>query len=131
MENTHSHIFNFIDEISKPETCKQLYQDEREGIVIAHLYQRVKNGSYKSGSFSADEIHSLFESTLNEGEKRARLIKERINKLQKYFLKYDEETQLYSFQEYGLEFCRIAAETLRGSVKPTKIEVICFNLKKS
>jgi len=127
--NEWTSSFDFVDEISKPETYKQLYPDEREGIVIAHLYRCVKNGSYKNDSFSADEIHNLFESTLNEGEKRAILIKERINTLQKYFLKYDEETQLYSFQEYGLEFCRIAEETLRGSVKPTKIKVICFELK--
>ncbi|WP_430412146.1 hypothetical protein [Kordia sp.] len=129
MENKHSHIFNFIDEISKPETYKQLYPDEREGIVIAHLYQRVKLGKYENDAFGADEIHNIFESTMTEADKRLVYVKERINKLQKYFLKYDEEIQLYSFQEYGLEFCRIAEETLRGSVKPTKIKVICFELK--
>ncbi|SFZ80261.1 hypothetical protein [Tenacibaculum maritimum] len=128
-QKEHPHIFNFVEEISKPETYKQLYPDEKEGIVIAHLYQRVKSGRYKNDSFTAKDIHSLFEETMNEEEKRVSDVKGRINKLQKYFLKYNEETQLYSFQEYGIKFCRIAEETLIGSLKPTEIKIICSQLK--
>ena len=80
-------IFNFIDEISKPETYKQLYPDEKEGIVVAHLYQRIKSGRYENDSFTAEDIHSLFDETMNEEEKRVSDVKGRINKLQKYFLK--------------------------------------------
>jgi len=129
LSKKHANIFNFIDEISKPEAYKQLYPDEREGIVIAYLYQRIKSGHYENDSFTAEDIHSLFEETMTEEEKRVVYVKERINKLQKYFLKYDEETQLYSFQEYSIKFCRIAEETLRGSLKPTEIKVICSQLK--
>ncbi|MCT4629606.1 hypothetical protein [Winogradskyella sp.] len=129
MKEEESQIFNFIDEISKPEIYKQLYPDEKEGIVIAHLYESVKAGNYENDAFSANEIRNIFESTLNEGEKRVFHLKERINKLQKFFIKYDDETQLYSFQEYGVKFCRIAEETLKGSLKPTEIKIICSQLK--
>ncbi|MFC4634647.1 hypothetical protein ACFO3O_12050 [Dokdonia ponticola] len=129
MKEERSGIFDFIDEISKEETYRQLYPSKKEGIVIAHLYQRVKSGYYENDSFTAEQIHSLFEFTMNEEEKRVSDVKGRINKLQKYFLKYDEETQLYSFQEYGIKFCRIAEETLIGSLKPTEIKIICSQLK--
>lgn len=128
-EKEHLYIFNFIDEISKEDIYSQLYPSKKEGIVIAHLYQRIKSGRYENDSFTAEDIHFLFDETMNEEEKRVFDVKGRINKLQKYFLKYNEETQLYSFQEYGIKFCRIAEETLIGSLKATEIKIICSQLK--
>ncbi|MDJ0644489.1 MAG: hypothetical protein QNJ57_00760 [Flavobacteriaceae bacterium] len=126
-------IFNFKEEILKPDTYRELFPEEREGLVIVHLYEGVINKVYENGRFSGEEIHRLFESTMTTREKETHYVraynKERILRLQKYFLNYDEETRTYSFQEYGLNLCKIVKATLEGSFKPTKIKVICSELK--
>ena len=48
---------------------KQLYPDDKEGIVITHLYERVNSLRYKNYSFTTEEIYSLFEEIMNEEEK--------------------------------------------------------------
>lgn len=125
--------FNFKEEILKSNTYRELFPEEREGLVIIHLYEGITNGFYEDGRFSGEEIHRLFESTMTANEKNTHYIrsynKERILRLQKYFLNYDEETRTYSFQEYGLNFCKSAKATLEGSFKPTKINIICTELK--
>lgn len=134
MKEENADIFNFTDEISRGETYRQLYPDEREGIVIAHLYDRLKAGYYENDSFDGEEIDRFFEATMSKREIDVNYVKtlnkQRILRLQKFFLKYDEETQLYSFQEYGLNFCEIAKITLEGVFNPTRIKIICTELKK-
>jgi|TARA_R110002012_G_scaffold311668_2_gene521339 hypothetical protein len=126
-------IFNFEDEASKSETYRALFPEKREGIVVIHLYEGIINGRYENNSFSGDDIHRLFEATMTANEKENLYVKsynkKRILRLQKFFFSYDEETRTYSFQEYGLNFCKIAKETLEGSFKPTKIKKICVELK--
>jgi hypothetical protein len=127
-------IFDFKDEASKQANYHALVPKRREGIVILHLYDGVVSGRYDNGRFTGDEIHRLFEVTMTAKEKRTKYVKSynknRIIRLQKFFLSYDEETRTYSFQEYGLNFCKTAKETLAGSFEPTEIQVICSSLKK-
>ncbi|MDO1501677.1 hypothetical protein Q2T40_16195 [Winogradskyella maritima] len=134
MNNDEEDIFNFKDEASKQTNYHALIPKRREGIVILHLYDGVVSGRYDNGRFTGDEIHRLFEVTMTAKEKRTKYVKSynknRIIRLQKFFLSYDEETRTYSFQEYGLNFCETAKETLAGSFEPTEIQVICSSLKK-
>ena len=131
--NKEESIFNFEEEASRPQTYHALFPEEREGIVIIHLYEGILNGRYENNRFTGEDIHRLFEATMTANEKETTYVrsynKGRIKLLQRFFLNYDEETRTYSFQEYGLNFCKIAKETLEGSFKPTKIKVICSELK--
>lgn len=133
MNEEEENIFNFEQEASKPHTYRALFPDEREGIVIIHLYEGIVNGRYENNRFTGEDIHRLFEATMTANQKETTYVKsynkDRIKTLQKFFLSYDEETRTYSFQEYGLNFCKIAKETLEGSFKPTRIQIICSSLK--
>ena len=133
MNKEEETIFNFEDEASKSETYLALFPEEREGIVIIHLYEGIVAGRYENNRFTGDEIHRLFEATMTANEKENLYVKSynknRILRLQKFFLSYDEETRTYTFQEYGISFCKTAKDTLEGSFKPTKIKIICAELK--
>jgi len=133
LSREEENIFNFENEISNSETYHALFPEEREGIVIIHLYEGVVNGQYENDRFTGEDIHRLFEATMTAKEKNTLYVKsynkDRIARLQKFFLSYDEETRTYSFQEYGLTFCKMAKETLEGSFKPTRIKIICSALK--
>lgn len=127
--------FNFAEAIQRPEIYKQLFPDEVEGMVIIALYERLKTGRYENGFFSEEEIHKFFGSFQKGKENddgnyypRSRN-KEKIKKLLRFFLSYDEEKRLYSFQEYAWAFCDLSEKTLKGALTPTEIELICRNLK--
>ena len=127
--------FNFTEAIQRSETYRQLFPDEVEGMVIIALYERLKAGRYQNDFFSEEEIHRLFASFQKgkdnyEGSyyPKARN-KDRIKKLLRFFLSYDEEKRLYSFQEYAYAFCDLSKKTLKGALTPTEIEVICRDLK--
>jgi hypothetical protein len=126
--------FNFTEAIQRPETYRQLFPDEIEGIVIIALYERLKAGRYENDFFSEEEIHRLFVDFQKGKDKDEKYYqksrnKDRIKKLMRFFLSYDEEKRLYSFQEYAYAFCDLSKKTLKGALTPTEIEVICRGLK--
>lgn len=126
--------FNFAEAIQRPETYRQLFPDEVEGMVIIALYERLKVGRYENDFFSEEEIHRQFAFFQRGKEKEEKYYqksrnKDRIKKLLRFFLNYDEEKRLYSFQEYAYAFCDLSKKTLKGALTPTEIEVICRNLK--
>lgn len=102
-------------------------------MVIIALYERLKSGCYENGFFNEEEIHRLFmDSHKGKDEKnyyQKSRNKDRIKKLLRFFLSYDEEKRLYSFQEYAYAFCDLSKKTLKGALTPTEIEVICGDLK--
>tara|TARA_B100001063_G_scaffold148099_2_gene138252 strand:+ start:5517 stop:6866 length:1350 start_codon:yes stop_codon:yes gene_type:complete len=125
--------FNFLDAIGRPKTYKLLFPDEIEGMVIISLYERIKTGRYPNGFFSEDDIHDLFAKLQkggNSGDKyyQRSINKNKIKKLLRFFLNYDEEKRLYYFQEYARAFCELSEKTLKGTLVPTQIEVICRDL---
>lgn len=134
-ELSNPHPFNFTEAIQRPETYRQLFPDEIEGLVIITLYERLKAGRYENDFFSEEEIHHLF-AVFQKGKDtndssyypKARN-KDRIKKLLRFFLNYDEEKRLYSFQEYAYAFCDLSKKTLKGALTPTEIEMICRDLK--
>lgn len=126
--------FNFTEAIQRPETYRQLFPDEVDGMVIIALYERLKAGRYQNDFFNEEEIHKLF-STFQKGKDKDEKYyqksrnKDRIKKLLRFFLSYDEEKRLYSFQEYAYAFCDLSKKTLKGALTPTEIEMICRDLK--
>ena len=130
-----AHTFDFIEELRKEQTYKLLFPDKKEGIVIALLYEKLQQNGYENDQFSAQDIHNLFklvddynpqENNKYQYERNV----EKIRNLQRFFLSYDDATQLYSFQGYGIQFCQIAEKTLEGTCNPTEIEIICKKLRK-
>lgn len=133
-DSSTSHTFNFAEAIQRPETYKQLFPDELEGMVIISLYEKLKAGRYQNHFFNEEEIHKLFgvfQRGKDNGDKyyQKSRNKERIKKLLRFFLSYDEEKRLYSFQEYAYAFCDLSEKTLKGALTPTQIEIICHDLK--
>jgi hypothetical protein len=51
--------------------------------------------------------------------------------LQRYFLRYDTDAQLYSFKDYATAFCQHAEEIMEATFSPTQIEVICNTIRES
>lgn len=126
--------FNFVEAIQRPETYGQLFPDEVEVMVIIKLYERLKAGYYENDFFNEEEIHLLFAVFQKGKDKDEKYYqksrnKDRIKNLLRFFLSYDEEKRLYSFQEYAYAFCDLSKKTLKGALTPTEIEVICRNLK--
>ena len=126
--------FIFIEAIQRPETYRQLFPEEVEVMVIITLYERLKAGYYENDFFNEEEIHQLFVDFQKGKDKGGKYYqksrnKDRIKKLLRFFLSYDEEKRLYSFQEYAYAFCDLAKKTLKGALTPTEIEVICHDLK--
>ncbi|MDQ3099904.1 MAG: hypothetical protein M3R08_00835 [Bacteroidota bacterium] len=126
--------FNFTEAVQRSDTFRQLFPDEVEGMVIISLYERLNARRYENGYFSEEEIHRFFASFQGKDSSdgsyypKARN-KERIKRLLRFFLNYDEEKRLYSLQQYAYAFCDLSKNTLKGALTPTEIEVICRNLK--
>lgn len=135
MKENNRKPFNFIEEISRENNYSLLYPEYEEGRVIITLYENVVSKKYEDNQFSEREIHRLFATNRPQSEANTRYprsaYKDKIRRLLKFFLKYDEESQLFSFQEYGLSFCSISKTSLKGNFDPTEIEVICSDLKLS
>jgi len=135
LEEIHKKPFDFIEEISKENNYNLLYPEYEEGRVIIALYENIEAKKYPNNQFSEQEIHRLFAKNRPPSELNSRyprtVYKDKIRRLLKFFLKYDEESQLFSFQEYGLNFCTISKTSLKGNFDPTEIEVICSDLKLS
>lgn len=126
--------FDFLEAVKRPDTYKLLFPEEIEGMVIIALYERLKAGRYKDNFFSEEEIHNLFAAFQKGKDKDDKYYqksrnKDRIKKLMRFFLSYDEEQRLYSFQEYAYAFCDLSKKTLKGALSPTEIELICRDLK--
>lgn len=123
--STMDSSFNFIEAVQRPETYGQLFPDEIEGMVIIALYEQLKADRYVDGYFGEEEIHSLFttfqrrNSTDDKGYILKTRNREKIKHLLRFFLKYDEEKRLYSFQEYAYAFCDLSKETLKGALSTT------------
>jgi len=127
--------FNFIDTIGHFDTYQLLFPKKLESMVIIALFVRQKQGKYPDGLFGEEDIHALFSTyggtDVGKGKPYQRSInKEKLRKLLKFFLNYDEEKRMYYFQSYGTAICELMEKTLEGLIKPTDIGRICQNLKR-
>ncbi|RFM35037.1 hypothetical protein [Chitinophaga silvisoli] len=134
MQNTESHTFHFLSEISKENTYRLLFPDSKAGMAIIWLYEKLESGYFPDGFFKESDIHdALLDVSSVDLDNGKYHLKEHYNAiigdLQEYFLRYDDEKQHYSFKEYAFSFCKHAKDTLKSFFDPTQIEIICSNLR--
>lgn len=127
--------FNLLHEIGKGGNYLLLYPQPKAGLAILILYQKIKSGAFQHNRFKESDIYNAFEASkmLVGEEDYDRLPQTKFNNmisdLQVYFLRYDADEQLYSLKDYAESFCRQAEETLLANFNPTKIELICNDLR--
>lgn len=127
--------FNLLHEIGKGGNYLLLYPAPQAGLAILTLYQKIKAGAFLNNRFKESDIYGAFEASkmLIGEEEYGRLPQTKFNNmisdLQVYFLRYDADEQVYSLKDYASAFCRQAEETLFANFNPTKIELICNDLR--
>jgi hypothetical protein len=126
--------FDFLTEIQKNNNYNLLFPSRQQGLAIMRLYAGIDKGIYPDKKFKEEDVYNALQiSYLSEDVSYTRIPQERfvewIGELKEYFLVYDEENQVYFLKEYALDFCRHAEKILEANFNPTKIEVICSELK--
>ncbi len=127
--------FDFFKEINKENHYHLLFPKREVGLAIAWLYQKIRDGALPDGTFKEMDIHEALDR-MHPGAKNPEHRRQVenyniiVSDLQNYFIRYDEERQVYFFKEYGNEFCKQALNTLKANFDPTRIETICSKLKK-
>jgi hypothetical protein len=133
--NNDTGSFDFLHQITKENTYSALFPESKVGLAIIILYSKKKAGHFTNGRFKESDIYSAFEEALKLSGNNTyeRLPREHFNdlviQLQSYFLRYDEDEQLYTFKDYAEVFCQQAEETLKANFDPTQIEIICNDLR--
>lgn len=124
--------FSLLAEVQKNANINALFPDRETIKAILLLYAKIKDGAFSKGKFREQDIISAFIETTPEGFQR--IPQERFNSiigdLQEYYLRYDDDEQVYTLKDFARNICRQAEEALIGSFNPTQIEVICAELKK-
>ncbi len=126
--------FDFFTEIKKENNYQLLYPDRKVGLAIVWLYQQTQNGTFPNKAFKEADIHRALGRVNPASQSKAHKVPTShyniiVAELQEYFLRYDEEGEVYRFKEYGSEFCKHALNTLKSNFDPTQIEKICIDLK--
>lgn len=126
--------FNFLSEIRKENTYGLLYPEQKIGLAIILLYDKIVRKVFVNNAFKEKDIHEALDAVnpkINKDDSRSprEHYNSVISDLQEYFLRYDDEKQLYTFKEYAYEFCRKSHDILRANFDPTRIEKICFDLR--
>ncbi|MGD1843059.1 MAG: hypothetical protein ACFB0B_19515 [Thermonemataceae bacterium] len=127
--------FDFFSEITKENIYELLYPKKEVGLAIVWLYQRSSRGDFPDSTFKEADIHEALDSVrFRPKHQPQRNSIEYYNKiiadLQEYFIRYDDEKQVYRFKEYANEFCTRTLATLKANFDPTQIEKICKKLTK-
>jgi hypothetical protein len=131
-KNNH---FDLLNEVGKGGTYQLLFPPPQAGLAILELYHKVKRGIFQHGRFREVDIHNALENSkflINEDE-YYRLPQTKfhsiISDLQVYFLRFDSDDQYYTLKDYADSFCKHAEDTLLANFNPTKIEIICNDLR--
>ncbi len=127
-------FFDFYSEIKKDKNYQLLYPDKKVGLAIIWLYQRILDDTFPSKTFKESDIHEALDkvnptSTKEDHRRPTDHYNIIVSELQEYFIRYDQEREVYLFKEYGNEFCKQALNTLRSNFDPTQNEKICIDPK--
>lgn len=124
--------FDFLTEVLKGKNISALFPDRETLKAILWLYAKIKAGAFPHSKFKEADIISAFIETTPEGFQR--IPQEKFNSiiadLQEYYLRYDDDEQVYILKDFARNICRQAEEALTGNFNPTQIEIICAELKK-
>jgi hypothetical protein len=124
-------VFDFHREVQKDSNFDALFPGEQPMRAMLWIYGRMSTGAIPNDRFREDLIYTAFQETSHGVYQRipASSFNGIISGLQKYFLRYDEDEQVYTFRDYGKNIFSIVETTLSGSFNPTEIEIICSKLK--
>jgi len=124
--------FNFLAEVQKSTNINALFPDRETLKAILWLYAKIKAGSFAKSKFREQDIITAFIETTPEGFQR--IPQERFNSviadLQEYYLRYDDDEQVYTLKDFARNICKQVEEALIGNFNPTQIEIICAELKR-
>ncbi|GAB4022631.1 hypothetical protein GCM10028808_70750 [Spirosoma migulaei] len=100
-------------------------------MVIMWLYDRLNKGLFPDKTFREEDINRAFQELFEPVRQQREYYADMISYLSEYFLRYDDQLQVFSLKAYAIDFCKRAHDVLWENFNPTKIETICRNLKKS
>jgi hypothetical protein len=124
--------FDFLAEIEKNNNYQLLFPQRQQGLAIMYLYHGIQKGRYPDRKFKEKDVCNaleLFYSTTGYTRIPQEHFIQWIGELKEYFLMYDEENQVYLLKEYAIDYCRYAEKILQANFSPTKIEIICSQLR--
>jgi hypothetical protein len=129
------HDSHFFDEIQKEGMLAKLYPDRTVFLAIIWLYDKIQDGTFKDKTFTESTIHKALDKTNPTFQKKSqqRQPKEAntaiIAELQEFYLRRDEERQVYMLKDFAIEICRKAHMVLMANINPSLVEKICVELK--
>ncbi|GAB4032065.1 hypothetical protein [Spirosoma jeollabukense] len=124
--------FDFLGTLRRDNsrTYKLLYPDPRLGLVVMWLYDKYLSGAFPNKTFKEDTINQAFRELFGHKRQQQQDYADNISDLNEFFLRYDEQLQVYSLKNYAIEFCQRAYEVLLNTFNPTQIEQICAKLRR-
>lgn len=124
--------FDFLGTLRRDNlrTYKLLYPGPRAGMVIMWLYDKYLSSAFLNKTFKEDTINQAFRELFGHNRQQWEDYADIISDLNEFFLRYDEQLQVYSLKNYAIEFCQRAYEVLLNTFNPTEIEQICAKLRR-
>jgi hypothetical protein len=126
---------HFFDEVQKEGMLAKLYPERSVFLAIVWLYDKILDGTFKDKTFYESDIHKALDKTNPSFQKKnlQRQPKEvnnaTIAELQEFYLRRDEERQVYMLKDFAIEICRKAHMVLMANINPSLVEKICAELK--
>ena len=122
--------FDFIREVLKDSTFATLFPEEQAMRALLWIYGKMITGAIPGERFNEDTIYTAFQETSHGQYERvpASKFNSIISELQRYYLRYDEDEQVYTFRDYAKTIFSAVFKTLSGNFNPTEIEIICTKL---
>ena len=123
--------FNFLKEVQKSTNIIALFPERETFRAILWLYAKIENNTFPKGQFREQDILTAFTET--SPQESPRIQQDRLNSvignLQEYYLRYDDDEQIYTLRDYAKNLCQEVEKALKGNFNPTHIEIICTELK--
>ncbi|MRG46950.1 hypothetical protein GFS24_17645 [Chitinophaga sp. SYP-B3965] len=123
--------FNFLAEVQKSTNINALFPDREIFRAILWLYAKINDSTYAKGQFREQDILTAFTETAPQ--ESPKMQQDRLNSvigtLQEYYLRYDDDEQVYTLKVFAKNLCQEVERALEGNFNPTQIEIICTELK--
>jgi hypothetical protein len=125
--------FHFYFELKKDKYYSPLIPRQEAGLVVIYLYDQWKAGKYNENNFTEAAVSDAIEQVASDlGSSYERTPRERFKsinaQLQEYFLRRNEETNLYRITQYGIDFCERLWKKLENDFSPSDVERVLTEL---
>lgn len=118
-----------FDEIRRSNEYSFIFPDEKLGMVVLWLYDKIEVRKTEGKVFKEDFIKKGFKEIYGHKNIEHEDYSDKIVELLKYFLYYDDEEQMYYFLTHALEFCKMAYELVKQRFKTSDVVNICRNCR--